>query len=601
MSSAVDDFAFLKNYHHSVNSDKVNSTQWYWQQDTSSGASYDSGKVVFDLSQFSNMGSSSYIDWARANLVIPLVATMNTSGANPGINRSDFALSLKRSFAGSLINQVTLEVNNKIIMNTSNYQNIPAYFSEITSMCVDDKNCRSYSGLDNLDTPSSWAYNKVSPSLQPTNPKTFNGNGLCNNTVLFENDLNTYYGAVGTGLNTGALSNEGIKQRCRNIRSLNTNIDMDDILDETSLRNELKEYTRCASVDNSGDSTNVVAANSYQVWFFNAIIPLSNICGDYFKNLGMIKGSHYVKLTLDTNCVGSFYLNRTVSNVAGTIQSSFAGNSTFNWTCPIQVNPRGINFSANANTNTCSVVVSLGINKPPSALISGLPAGQVQHSTLGLQHALPSCRIYVPVVDLTLDAANALVSRPLSKRVRFDDYSQTGATIAGKTELNMVVSSSVRGAYALLVACYPSRNTHGVVTGVNTTPFSVLQSPFAPLATPFGLQKVNVYVNNKSLFQNDMSYTWEQYLECLKGFRSLNGNEEMGLSSCIPELSKDAWENQRLYIFPFNDVNLEASSSVNLRAYNPSTDAVDVLIWILQKKEVVVNTMTGQFESSNFF
>jgi len=173
MSSAVDDFAFLKNYHHSVNSDKVNSTQWYWQQDTSSGASYDSGKVVFDLSQFSNMGSSSYIDWARANLVIPLVATMNTSGANAGLNRSDFALSLKRSFAGSLINQVTLEVNNKIIMNSSNYQNIPAYFSEITAMGVDDKNCRSYSGLDNLDTPSSWAYNKQSPSNQPTNPKTF--------------------------------------------------------------------------------------------------------------------------------------------------------------------------------------------------------------------------------------------------------------------------------------------------------------------------------------------------------------------------------------------------------------------------------------------
>ena len=374
---------------------------------------------------------------------------------------------------------------------------------------------------------------------------------------------------------------------------------MDDILDETSGRNELKEYTRCASVDASGDSA-VAAANSYQVWFFNAVIPLSSICGDYFKNLGMIKGSHYVKLTLDTNCVGSFYFTRTRANpvVPGAVESVFSGNSTFNWTCPIQVNPRAINFNANAAGNVATVGVSLGINKPPSALISGY--GGVQHSTLGLQHALPSCRIYVPVVDLTLDAANALVSRPLSKRVRFDDYSQTGATVAGKTELNMVVSSAVRGAYALLIACYPSRNTHGQLNGAGTA-FSVLQSPFAPLATPFGLQKVNVYVNNKSLFQNDMSYTWEQYIECLKGFRSLNGNEEMGLSSCIPELSKEAWENQRLYIFPFNDVNLEGSSSVNLRAYNPSTDAVDVLIWIIQKKEVVVNTMTGQFESSNFF
>ena len=60
MSSAVDDYTYLRNFHYSVQSDKVQETQWLWQQD-SNGGTYESGKLTFDLSQFANNGIKSYL------------------------------------------------------------------------------------------------------------------------------------------------------------------------------------------------------------------------------------------------------------------------------------------------------------------------------------------------------------------------------------------------------------------------------------------------------------------------------------------------------------------------------------------------------------
>ena len=164
----------------------------------------------------------------------------------------------------------------------------------------------------------------------------------------------------------------------------------------------------------------------------------------------------------------------------------------------------------------------------------------------------------------------------------------------------MVVSNSIRGAYALLVCAYPSRSIHGLVGALNTRPFSVLQSPFAPVVAPMPLTQLQVNVNGQNLFtQGQQSYSWEQYVEQIKCFRSVNGNEEMGLSSSI--MSKDDWENgNRFYLFTFNDINIDGSANINFSCYNPSGIATDLLVFVFTKKQVVVNTQSGQFESTNF-
>lgn len=599
MSSAVDDYTYLRNFHYSVQSDKIQETQWLWQQDTNSG-NYDSGKLTFDLSQFANNGASTYQDWSRAHLVIPLVATLN--GSADSLTRSDFAVSMKPSYV-NLINSVVLEVNNKVMMNSNNYSNIPAYFNQVVSSSRDDLNAKSYLGLNDLDTPGSWVYltDKVDPPLS-TCPKYLFGTGLCNTTVMNPNELGSNLAVYSNKYNVGELSNSGFYERCKKVRSLQTveganNIGL--IEDEDALKAQLKNYTKCQTLAGGfGDTITTDVTKTYQTWFYTAIIKLSDICGGYFEKLGLIKGAHYVKLTLDLNCVGSMVIPH-ITPAAGIPSTYFAGNSTLNWTCPVAFNANGVGYTTvNTARDLC---LSVGIGKPPSTLVSSYTG--IQHSTFGISHSLTNARIYIPSVKMTNDAETALVAQGVSKKILFDDYFQTNYTgLTKSSQLNMVVSNSIRGAYAVLVCAYPSRSTNGTNSAAGLTPkaHSVLQSPFAPIVAPVPLTQIQLNVNGQNIFtQGPQSYSWEQYVEQLKGFRSINGNEESGLSSCV--MSKDDWENgNRFYLFTLNNTNIDSSANINLSLTNPTNINIDLLVFVFTKKQVVVNTLSGNFESANF-
>jgi hypothetical protein len=604
MSSAVDDYTYLRNFHYSVQSDKVQETQWLWQQDTNSG-NYDSGKLTFDLSQFANNGASTYQDWSRAHLVIPLVATINCDGAI-GMDRSDFAVSMKPSYV-NLINSVVLEVNNKVMMNSSNFSNIPAYFNQVVSSSRDDLNAKSYLGLNDLDTPGSWVYlTDTVPAPLTDCPKYLYGTGLCNTTALNPNELATGFGVYTNKLNVGELSNNGFYERCKKVRSLQTEAGKNNILkieDELALKAQLKNYTKCVGATaGSGDADAGATKNlSYQSWFYTAIIKLSDICGGYFEKLGLIKGAHYVKLTIDLNCVGSMIIPYTHNATAGIPNLYFAGQTTLNWTCPVALNGKGLNITNTGAGNSRNFCLSVGIAKPPTTLISSYTG--TQHSTLGSNHNLPTCRIYIPSIKMTNDAETALVAQGVSKKILFDDYFQTNYTgLTKSSQLNMVVSNSIRGAYAVLVCAYPSRTDNGIHAGVGATAkaHSVLQSPFAPIVGPVPLTQIQLNVNGQNIFtQGPQSYSWEQYVEQLKGFRSINGNEESGLSSCV--MSKDDWENgNRFYLFTLNNTNIDSSANINLSLTNPTNINIDLLVFVFTKKQVVVNTLSGNFESANF-
>jgi hypothetical protein len=108
------------------------------------------------------------------------------------------------------------------------------------------------------------------------------------------------------------------------------------------------------------------------------------------------------------------------NGTAGTMQTIFKGESTFNWTCPLAVNPRAL--SAPTPVTARNYCVSVGIVKPPT-LISSYSG--VQHSTLGLQHPMGNCRIYVPSIKLENNAESALIAQGISKKILFDDYFQS--------------------------------------------------------------------------------------------------------------------------------------------------------------------------------
>lgn len=594
MSSAVDDYTFLRNEHYSVQPDYVTETQWLYQNDTNGGV-YDGGKLTFDLSKLANNGMMNYQDWSRSHLVIPLVATLNADAV--GVDRNDFAVTLKNSHV-HLVNSATILVNNKPITNPVNYRNLPIYFTQLNSAGVNDLNARSYLGLSNLDTSGAWSYNNVGTSTNTGVLKTFNGNGLINNLALppsQASNLNLFTQTTQSNFSVGDIYNKGMYDRISSIRTIGLN---NTLLNETIIRNDAKDYTfsKCLTA-NTGDATGTGPTDTYQVWYWTAMIKLSDLAGGFFDKLGLVKGPLYVTITLDMNCVGSMILPYIDGNAtAGRMSAYFAGNTSLNWTCPLLVNPYGLSRPTPATVrNFC---LSVGIVKPPVLL--GSYAGTA-HNSLGITHPISNARVYVPSVKLTLEAEKSLMVKGDSKRILFNDYFQNSTSISANGSLDTLVASNMKGAYALLVCAYPSKTVNGVTTGTpaNTVGFSCQLSPFAPIFSPCVLSQVQVNIGGKVLFANgNINYGWENYVEQVKGFLSLNGNEEMGLSSSI--VSKSDWENQRYYLFTFNIDDINSSNSINFSCVNNSAIALDLQFFVFVKKQCVMNIQNGQMESSNF-
>ncbi len=224
------------------------------------------------------------------------------------------------------------------------------------------------------------------------------------------------------------MSNNGFYERCKKVRSVLTNNLSNNIgliEDEDALKAQLKNYTKCQLLA-AGDTTTTDATKTFQAWYYTAIIKLSDICGGYFEKLGLIKGAHYVKLTLDLNCVGSMIIPYTYNATAGNPNLYFAGQTTLNWTCPVAFNGKGLNITNPGAGNSRNFCLSVGIAKPPTTLISSYTG--TQHNTLGSNHNLPTCRIYIPSIKMTNDAETALVAQGVSKKILFDDYFQTNYT-----------------------------------------------------------------------------------------------------------------------------------------------------------------------------
>jgi hypothetical protein len=171
---------------------------------------------------------------------------------------------------------------------------------------------------------------------------------------------------------------------------------------------------------------------------------------------------------------------------------------TFSNTCPLQINPQGINVTA---ADVMTICASVGIAKPPNSLVSGY-AG-TQHNVLGLAHTMSNARVYLPSVKLSLDAEQALISKGASKKVKFYDYLNTSTTVSANTNIQMVVSNSVKNATGLLIVPMISKSVNGTIAAIAAAKaVSVLQSPFYPaVPCPLSLTQLNVNVGGQNVFQ----------------------------------------------------------------------------------------------------
>jgi len=646
--SNSEDYSFLKAMMPSTVDNKFQERTWNYAESTES--SYTNSQCSFDLSTFANSKNAQI--WSTGFIVLPLMIVM-TMGLPPaggnavsvGFDRSDYAVCLK-SFYSNLINSVQVILGNKTL-NTST-ANIHIYNSlkQLSEASVQSERTKGHLGLF-IDDAEAFAYNPTGTGNGAYGAGTAKswkmkgGNGLLCNFWKSSDDAYAQDNEA-LGSNTGKPQNEGGKKRCEECAD-NANY-YANLLSTNNASSELRDYSFYQgenSANGIADIVNATRTQNYQVWYKNVVIRLSDIL-DLFGELDMVKGGYFkINLTLNLGSVVVRTANNTPTRpgttIAGYVSATsppgalaninvplnvkaplannipvgiYTGDTNFQQACPLLVNPSAINvIGGNAGTALSQNVIfglymgSVGASVP----------GYTQQSTYGVpNHPLGKARLYLESVVLDEESNLKLFdSIGAVKNIDFNDVVYNNiVNVASNSTVSQQVGHSLKGAHTLIVVPRISSDVHGALTGAqqnaitavnaSVNGFSQWLSPFYPMmGAPLSINKVQVVVNGKSLYPSYLDYTYQHYIENWNTWRTTNGNVTDGaLQSGL--LTKQQWEIFRTYVFTWPNEDNNVPQNVNLTFMNNSAVNASYETFIVCRKSIKLNTLSGQVEEANF-
>ena len=531
----------------------------------SNNSSYPNGQVNFDLSTLSNSGK--YIDFQNSYITVPLVMNLNTN-ADAAVGRLEnaFACSLKNGFH-NLINSMSVEISNMQVVNLTNFSNLDINYKLLTSSSIEDE--RNFLPSINFakDTAESIVYSGVASAT---------GVGESNNVIrqtLFSSADG--YGTTGLNFNKGRLE-----------RQLNTSFDpITGVNGSDGAKNGLVS-TKVMS--DTGKNYVAFDGNTNTTYYILATIPLK-IIHDLFRKLHLTKGM-YMRLVLN--------LNTQCSSVVTMVGANF---TTFATTSLNNVFPCMLSPTATTNgfvlNNATRATISLGIGKSFNTTTS------FTHPTM------QSCRFYARVCEMTPQAEELYLSAVPSKTILYNDILTFSTTnIAANNPVSQILTNGISRPRYLLIVPQLSGSVNGSAKGTLGTAYSAglgvlgspMNSPFSssPATTGFqaAISNLNILVSGQCIYQQNLTYGFEEWLQEVRGSNSLNGGIPMALSSGL--LSQNDWENGYRYCYidlsrRISQSNDDVSRSIQVSFTNSAAYVCDYWYIIGYEKQIVVSTSTG--------
>ena len=527
----------------------------------SNGLSYTSNKVTFNLDSF-NSGSD-YFSASESYIQIPLNIAVNFAGTSTIMLTS--ATSVENNFIASLKNgsyNIIDKINYKLagneIITLDNFENCKIHYDILTSWSQDNVVKRGDELYFGLDDVSSTYVNTLL--------------GVCNNRIR---NTGVFTGGLSTMANSGRLN----RMKKTSYNSLSTSTIMPNNEDLVSRRTDY-----CAMTANSG-------SNHTMNYFILASFRLSDL-HPFFKNLPLIKNpSQYLSLTLNTNAI------HTVTMVAGAITAVSLSNQTN--TCPYQLTEFGNAVATGCNlTNTAAGVITSQINVVQAKGIVG-----------SVPHAVTQCIFNACFVKLNTDAYE-LYSNPSTaiKMVNWNEcYCQSGGGLSGVItggQVNQLISGSFMKLRRIVVLPFLAGSTVAVA-GYGTLANGVLSpilSPFASEPSTLSAYVGNGAMNNfqvrlgiNNVFQSNIQFSYENYLQYFKSQNAINGGISNGISSGL--ISQSQWEQGYGYrvvdLTVKNKANDLAGEQITVQMLNSSGRTMDYIVLVYYEKNILLDTERG--------
>jgi hypothetical protein len=583
-----------------------------------------SSQIQLDTTALSNSGA--YLNYSEAFILMPLVLQIESTAATlTAASPSDYIAGLKSGY-WNMIHSINVEMNNNNIVQQVPFSNVFCNFKALTSWSENDvQNWGSVCGFSK-DSANSWAYLDVAPAA--ANILSASGSGLSNNRNAPYVSINGVFNAISTAttaappivtttvtgllLNTSTIAtqsrsdvrqswNDGFLQRQRDI---NYNTDLTSVNQFSSNQGFLMNANNCASVFRTFSNA-LANVRYYQI---DAVIRLKDY-SDFFNKVPLLKGAS-LKLYLNTNqCF--FSISQSSGRYVTTPGATF-GNILSHPLLNLATNPTllgggGTNpilYASNGLGQGSSVLTPFGAGAPATEIVNvAISIVKTQFSQMTNTYSCPisSVRLYVPAYILNPLSESRLLSLSPSKRVVYNDifqYSFPNQNI--NSAFNILVTNGIPNIRSVLVIPFLNSSSNGVAAATFVRS-STLLSPFSSTPSspdPLTIQNFQIQLSGKNLFNSQLQFDFDTFIQQISASNQLNGGLTTGLSSGL--ISKSDFQNLYRYYYANCSRSMPSENGVSKSIQIQGTilggnltTTVDLMVFVEYEKSITVDLRTG--------
>ena len=524
---------------------------------------YSSNSAVLDTSQLSN--SNKYMDYKNARLIVPLLLTLSSDTANvfapdTAATAVPYGIGL-RNWYGTICNSIMVEMNGTTLTQQTNMCPIHSTMKLLTTMSWDDIRTQG-------PTLGFYPDNALSVGFEASNSTT--GRGTCNTT-------NALAFPTVTGIdNAYEKSNEGFLRRQMYINydpeglSGSGGAAFSTLLTGTSCNALYKSY-----IFNKANATSSHGGVYQQA--ATAVVKLAHL-SDVFAQLPLLKGV-FMKITLGISNVS---VNFSTASQVFTVNSI---NNPLGGVSPLQI----------ASADSGNGCVSL----PDSTYTASLCVGNKVLNSTQLQNALVQTSPLASGITLDVDAytfnptfEQAYLSQNI-KKIEYEDIYQFQVNgVSAGSQFNQLITNGIANMTSVCVYPFFTSAANGGIKPI--------ESPFcgdgAGTTSPLvALTNFNVIVSGSNVLYNNQLYDYQQWVNNLQGWKSVNGGKTDGLNSgLISQL--DFETSYRFYCVDVGrglPVEEAVPKSVSIIGKNESAKDIDLIVFISYKNRVDIDVITG--------
>jgi hypothetical protein len=618
----MDNLVFEESINAEVPTSEFVDKQWLYVNDNNN-ANY-TGQIVLDTTPLANSGS--YINWSEAFLAIPLVLQVEADATLTSSLPLDWAVGMKNGFF-QIIHSMSVEFNNGSVIQQTPFLNVFSSFKNLTSWSNDDLKCWGAVCGFYPDTAKSWLYNNNTTAASVLNYLNTSGQGLCNNRnapyvqITALPDLTVAAGDVLVAINSSTQAtlysndfranyNEGFAKRQSWLNFNLTQTTSTPALTDTTANQSALLATTSGVASSSGLNlvfmSYVQQASTTRTIVFDAVVRLKDIA-DFFNKCPLLKGST-MRIYINTNQVymtlaanNSVYTSSTSGVITGT--GILALTST-----PVILGGGGTNPVMVASMDIGQglaplVAPATSITQETLKVALSIVRTQFSGITTSVSAPITSVRLYAPAYTMSPISEQRYLSLSPTKKIVYNDIFQYQYSSVASGSFSFLVSNGIPNLRSVLVCAFLPKASNGTAqtyagTTVAGTTTSSLLSPFSTSGgtpDPVSLTNFQIQVSGKNLFNSNLQYDYESFVEQLVSSNQLNGSLTTSMASGLIGKEDFQW----CYRYYYGNVSRSIPSedgvakAIQVLGTNNSAQTVDLMVFIEFQREITVDVRTG--------